>query len=124
MTTEKEIQEMRIEAILNAYLQCAAWADFPEEENRVYDGQPFSEKACINSRNDIESFLSQANDLLDEWDWEQIGHDLWLTRNGHGSGFWDRGLEHGDELTEIAQRFGSVYLWVDEDTNEIEIEEC
>jgi hypothetical protein len=23
-------------------------------------------------------------------DWSQAGHDLWLTRNGHGVGFWDR----------------------------------
>lgn len=23
-------------------------------------------------------------------DWSQAGHDLWLTRNGHGAGFWDR----------------------------------
>lgn len=23
-------------------------------------------------------------------DWRQAGHDLWLTRNGHGTGFWDR----------------------------------
>ena len=22
--------------------------------------------------------------------WSQVGHDLWLTRNGHGAGFWDR----------------------------------
>ncbi len=22
--------------------------------------------------------------------WTQAGHDLWLTRNGHGAGFWDR----------------------------------
>lgn len=22
----------------------------------------------------------------------QAGHDFWLTRNGHGAGFWDRGL--------------------------------
>lgn len=30
---------------------------------------------------------------------EQAGHDFWLTRNGHGAGFWDRGLgEIGDRL--------------------------
>lgn len=32
---------------------------------------------------------------------EQAGHDFWLTRNGHGAGFWDRGLgEIGNKLTE------------------------
>lgn len=31
---------------------------------------------------------------------EQAGHDFWLTRNGHGAGFWDRGLgDIGERLT-------------------------
>ena len=31
----------------------------------------------------------------------RAGHDFWLTRNGHGAGFWDRGLgEVGDALSE------------------------
>lgn len=36
------------------------------------------------------------------------GHDLWLTRSGHGAGYWDRGLgELGDRLTEAAKSYGS-----------------
>lgn len=32
------------------------------------------------------------------------GHDLALTREGHGTGFWDRGAgEAGDDLTKIAE---------------------
>ena len=35
---------------------------------------------------------------------EQCGHDLVLTANHHGTGFWDRGLpgDAGDKLTEAA----------------------
>lgn len=34
---------------------------------------------------------------------DQIGNDLWFTAQGHGVGFWDRGLGAvGDRLTEIA----------------------
>jgi hypothetical protein len=41
--------------------------------------------------------------------WERVGHDLWLTRNGHGAGFWDRGWrEFGNVLSEIARGMGSV----------------
>lgn len=37
------------------------------------------------------------------------GHDLWLTRSGHGCGYWDRGLgELGDRLTEAAKAMGSA----------------
>jgi hypothetical protein len=34
-----------------------------------------------------------------------VGHDFWLTRCGHGAGFWDGDYEAGEELTEIAKRF-------------------
>lgn len=46
----------------------------------------------------------------------QAGHDFWLTRNGHGAGFWDRGLGGlGDQLTEACRPYGEVSLWVAED---------
>ena len=42
------------------------------------------------------------------------GHDLWLTRNGHGAGFWDRDdclpEEARDRLTAAAKKYGEVYL--------------
>lgn len=39
---------------------------------------------------------------------EYAGHDFWLTRCGHGCGYWDRGLgELGDRLTEAAKGYGS-----------------
>lgn len=38
---------------------------------------------------------------LGRYDATQAGHDFWLTRNGHGAGFWDRGLGHiGEALSE------------------------
>lgn len=42
-----------------------------------------------------------------------FGHDFYLTREGHGAGFWDRGLgELGDYLTGIAKSYGSADgLW-------------
>lgn len=43
--------------------------------------------------------------------WERAGHDFWLTRNGHGAGFWDRGLgDLGDRLTEAAKVYGEVLV--------------
>jgi len=34
----------------------------------------------------------------------QAGHDFWLTRNGHGAGFWDGDWpETGDALTEASK---------------------
>lgn len=43
------------------------------------------------------------------------GYDFWLTRNRHGAGFWDRGLgEVGDLLTDAAQEFKQVDIYVGE----------
>jgi hypothetical protein len=40
------------------------------------------------------------------------GHDFALTRNGHGAGFWDRGLgELGDRLTKAAHAYGASSAW-------------
>lgn len=48
--------------------------------------------------------------------WECAGHDFWLTRNGHGAGFWDRGLgELGKRLTEACKTFGGVDLYLGDD---------
>ena len=45
-------------------------------------------------------------------DWQQAGHDFWLTRCGHGCGFWDGDWpkEAGRILTNAAHAFGDVWL--------------
>jgi hypothetical protein len=46
----------------------------------------------------------------------KAGHDFWLTRCGHGAGYWDRGLEHiGDALTIASEKFGNIDLIVESD---------
>ena len=47
---------------------------------------------------------------------EQAGGDFWLTRNGHGAGFWDRGLgELGKRLSKAAKTHGSSDLYIGDD---------
>jgi len=38
---------------------------------------------------------------LSQFDAAQIGHDLWLTRNGHGAGFWDRPKIYGADNARV-----------------------
>lgn len=41
-------------------------------------------------------------------EWDYFGHDYLLTRDGHGVGFWDRGLaELGEYLTTVAKDNGA-----------------
>lgn len=45
------------------------------------------------------------------------GHDFWLTRCGHGAGFWDGDWPepHASILTRAAKTFGNVDLYVGDD---------
>ena len=98
-----------------AYLTCAVWADSPDTElgkSRTVDdiGGASQERALIVCR---EFLRLHGQDLDDTGDGpEQWGHDLWLTRNGHGCGFWSRDYadDLGERLTVASKRLGEVYL--------------
>jgi len=102
--------------VLNNYIEAALWT---EQDNIDFEDATMEyihDDSIIDSWQDVKKFIAIAGDLLDEMDDEQIGHDLWLTRNGHGSGFWDRGLgEVGDKLTDIASNMGEKNLFWGED---------
>jgi len=48
---------------------------------------------------------------------EKAGHDFWLTRNGHGAGFWDGDWQEpaGAELSKASKAFGEINLYVSDD---------
>jgi hypothetical protein len=47
---------------------------------------------------------------------EQAGMDFWLTRCGHGAGFWDRGLgKLGERLSEAAIASGETWMYIGDD---------
>lgn len=60
---------------------------------------------------------------MEEYDLSQLAHDFWLTRNGHGAGFWDRsysndapdGSDLGKAITKIADTFREVDAYVGDD---------
>lgn len=59
---------------------------------------------------DLEAYQEAGRDL------EHAGHDFWLTRNGHGTGFWDRGMDElGVRLSLAARPFGEVYAYRGDD---------
>lgn len=113
-----------LEEFERAYLECALWSSTDQSNeqggdplDQNYDASDFDPVALAELLKDCESFREQASALLAESGLsdEQAGHDFWLTRNGHGAGFWDRGLgEVGEKLTQLCKPYGSVYLYVHE----------
>jgi hypothetical protein len=115
--------------ILTAYLTCALWSSTGDDDEPL-DQTNGIEDIDLYTRLKMERDVQQAVTLADAfvpnwrsyWDDEQFGHDFWLTRNGHGAGFWDRAPtrnpEHdaiGEALTTIARSFSEVDLYVGDD---------
>ncbi len=108
---------------LTAYIECALWSS--TDNSTESGGEPLDENygpddlapaTLAEFKSDCEAFQeANAADLAD-LDPEQSGHDFWLTRNGHGAGFWDRGLgELGERLSKASKVYGSVDLMVGSD---------
>ena len=110
--------EIRKSRFIAAYVECIV---FTEELSEEFDGEfdidNLDRDALVEIIRDCTNFLeiveSQGIEMVDNrYGYEQAGHDFWLTRNGHGAGFWDRGLgEIGDKLSKIAKSFGSSYVY-------------
>lgn len=102
-----------LEKVVNSYLEAALWAENLDDKYSIND---ISTESILSSRYDVINFLKKAKTLVDDLEPDQIGHDFWLTRNGHGAGFWDRDLgETGDKLTEICKEIGNVWIYVGDD---------
>lgn len=108
--------------LLRGYLATALWAESKDDQGNGFDSEysieDFSEDAFTRAENDVDLFVSKAGNLLhDDLDPCALGHDFWLTRNHHGAGFWDGDYpkELGDTLTNIAQSFPSLDVYVGDD---------
>ena len=111
-----------IDTILDNYLECALWTS--EEQGDEFEDKninDFSEESKKIAKSEINWFITIAeNELGDSFDDisdDMIGHDLWLTRNGHGAGFWDRGYDKKTEelLVELSKELGFTDIYVGDD---------
>ena len=110
---------MKINSFLEQYLATALWSSIDENDDpfdwnySIYD---FSEEALKQADKECDLFIEKAGDLLDGFDDTDIAHDFWLTRNGHGAGFWDGDYpdDIGDKLTKIADEFRELHIYVDD----------
>ena len=82
-----------------------------------FDLTDFTVRALRKACEDCDAFQATHDDDLCDEDSETAGHDFWLTRNGHGAGFWDGDYESdkGERLTKACEVFGELYIWVNED---------
>jgi len=102
-----------------------------EGETVYYDGLDFEPSEDLKQRikREWDSFEEQALDLgfdpeihrLAPYDptqgnlWDYVAHDFILTRNGHGSGFWEPDRYEkpwGDKLTQLSKTYQEIDLYL------------
>ncbi len=105
------------------YLIAALWSSHDDADesggepmDANYGLEDIAEEVVAAAQADCDRFRKLAGDMLDAGTEAAAAHDFWLTRNGHGAGFWDGDWpEHGDALTAICETFGEVDLYIGDD---------
>ena len=103
-----------LDALTRGYITAMFWTNSGDEGSELNDSHGFESLAaetlcgiiqdCAAFKEANAENLRAAYSLLMGYDEARAGEDYWLTRNGHGVGFWDRGLGAvGDALTEACQ---------------------
>lgn len=109
------------------YIACALWLAHDDGENADLPIDPHSHALMdCDARAFAVRHLAQLTRALETcatWEppsqpggWHTLGHLLWLNRNGHGAGYWDRGLGTlGEQLSEAATALGETSLYTSDD---------
>lgn len=106
----------RCSALEQAYIEAMFFADTPVDESWSF--HDLSESALKKIKEDCAEFCADQR-TLDLIDGEEraAGHDLWLTRQGHGAGFWDGDWPKDAEtyLTARAKMLGGCWPYKGDD---------
>lgn len=101
-----------------AYLECALRSSMDEN----YSIDNFAPETLQSAIDDCLRFIKLYGRHINYVHYEQAGHDLWLTRCGHGSGFWDReevyGVKGADALAGVCgygKEFDNIDLYISDD---------
>lgn len=120
-----------MDTFTRAYIETALWSSTDESGEPMdanYDVSDIHEATLARMVADCERFQAKFYTLFSADgaclrcgpDYDEIGHaghDFWLTRNGHGAGFWDGDwpADIEDILTQGAKAFGEFAIYVGDD---------
>lgn len=121
-----DLFDRSLDEFYNHYIVAALWSsvayghetekEFGDQfdtsfESLDFDESDLSEETRKQMKDDCKSFLKENYNDIEHYD--QAGHDFWLTRCGHGVGFWDRDLgDIGDRLTKSCEKFTNIDLYL------------
>lgn len=112
-----------LDAFTQGYIECMFFTDTgsPDDAKENLEDATFADLApssldaiksdCAEFQELNADLLDQAYAMRDSYDAAHAGRDFWLTRNGHGAGFWSSDLGPvGDELSVRASLYGELYV--------------
>ncbi len=111
----------------DAYIECACWSSSDDAGVPLDQiDAPLSNEALTLMRDDCRAFfLANESLILDDnciaagglSSVIMAGHDFWLSRNGHGAGFWDGDWKEpfATALDNAAKSFDECDLYVGDD---------
>lgn len=117
--TFKVNKELIVSKSLPQYFETMLWSstdmDSGEPLDKEYDVKDISKELKDSSKKDLLSFAEycekncakELEEYLEEEGYESFGHDVWLSRNGHGAGFFDRGAGY-KALQKASKTLGGV----------------
>lgn len=112
----------KLDQFTMAYVECALWSSTTGDGTPLDSiGAEVSLEALERMEADCTKFQETNAALLEQAsEYQSVshqGHDFWLTRNGHGAGFWDGDYPDplGAALTEASKVYGECDLYVGDD---------
>ena len=119
----------QLDEFTRGYIDAALWSSTDNSDegggqplDSNYSVNDISQQAMADMVSACRNFQDNNRELLeiaaaeDGQDAGHQGHDFWLTRNGHGAGYWDGDYaETGDRLTEAAKQYGESDIYVGDD---------
>jgi hypothetical protein len=112
-----------VDDFTEAYIECALWSTNDESDAPLDDnyGEGDIDPATLAEMvADCERFQAENADDIATYPGGRgrcevmAGHDFWLTRNGHGAGFWDGDWpeDSSKRLDKACEAFGEYHLYV------------
>ena len=120
-----KLNYLGMDEFTSSYLESALWSSTDDDgtplDDSKYSGNELAEETIARFKSDCARFRAINATLLEQASKHQSetrqAHDFWLTRNGHGSGFWDGDYpeELGEALTDASKAFGECNLYIGDD---------
>lgn len=112
-------EAMRKSDFLSAYVEALFFTEVTPDSEESMQDKDVDDISYQLARQIIHdcAIFEAAHDRDIDSAYASAGHDFWLTRNGHGAGFWDGDWpgEEGERMDATSKAFGACEIYAGDD---------